>query len=312
MNLVPSGSPERPIKFKHQIIYYTARVLMALLQALPYDWVGRLGLLFGSIVFTLSKREKGKTLRNLEIGYGNTLLPEARVELARRVWRNFGRNIFEAVHWLNWSQEEIRRLVGPVYGVENLRNTYARGKGVLVVSAHLGNWELMAAHLSGLGKTTGVAQNMYDPRFDEIVNRFRIENLGVTQMVKRGTALRGILEALGQGHFMVALCDQDTGKDGIFVPFFGRMAWTQSGVARIAQKTGAFLVPAFVVRGRDGRYEMHVEKEIQVSPEGDKEKNVLEAVTQFTQIIEKYVREYPEQWAWMHERWKTRPEGEKK
>ena len=307
-----SDVPERPIKFKHQVIYHCARSLMALLQALSYGTVGRLGLLFGSAVFAFSKRERGRILSNLRIAYGDSLSVEEREELARRVFRNLGRNIFEAVHWLRWTPAEIRSQIVVVYGEEELRKALARGKGVFVVSAHLGNWELMAAHLSGLGPTSGLAQNLYDPRFDRIVTDFRVKNLGLARMIKRGLALRGTLEALGQGHFMAALCDQDTGKDGIFVPFFGKMAWTQTGVARIAQKTGASLVPVFVVRGRDGRYEMHVEKEILVSPEGDKDRQVLETVENFTRTIEKYVREYPDQWVWMHERWKTRPPAEGK
>ncbi|HVZ80795.1 MAG TPA: lysophospholipid acyltransferase family protein [bacterium] len=307
-----AAAPERPVKFKHQVIYHCARGLMALLQALPYEKVGRLGLLFGSVVFALSEREAAKTLRNLKTAYGDDLTSAERLRLARRVWRNFGRNIFEAVHWLRWTTERIRSQVAVVYGEEELKAAFARGKGVFVVSAHLGNWELLASHVSGLGPTSGLAQNLYDPRFDSLVTDFRVKNLGLVQMIKRGFALRGILEALGQGHFMMALVDQDTGKDGVFVPFYGKMAWTQSGVARIAQRTGASLVPAFMVRGRDGRYEMHVEKAILVPAEGDKEKNVLEAVTDLTRTIEKYVREYPDQWVWMHDRWKTRPDDENK
>lgn len=302
---------ERPIKFKHQVIYHSARALMALLQALPYDTVGRLGLFFGSVVCAFSKRERGRILRNLETAYGDLMTLKEREELARRVFRNLGRNIFEAVQWLGWSPEKIRSQIAVVYGEEELKAALARGKGVFAVSAHLGNWELMAAHLTALGATSGLAQNLYDPRFDRIVTDFRVKNLGLVRMIKRGLALRGTLEALGQGHFMAALCDQDTGKDGVFVPFFGKLAWTQTGVARIAQKTGASLVPVFVVRGRDGRYEMHVEKEIQVSADGDKDRHVLETVENFTRTIEKYVRQYPDQWVWMHERWKTRPQGEK-
>lgn len=306
-----SESPERPIKFKHQLIYYSARGLMALLQALPYPTVGRLGLFFGWVVFVLSKRERGRILKNLETAYGDAMTPEERKEMARQVFRNLGRNIFEAVQWLGWPPEKIRSQITVVYGEEELKAALARGKGVFAVSAHLGNWELMAAHLTGLGPTSGIAQNLYDARFDRIVTDFRVKNLGLVRMIKRGLALRGTLEALGQGHFMAALCDQDTGKDGVFVPFYGKLAWTQTGVARIAQRTGAALVPVFVVRGRDGRYEMHVEKGIWVSAEGDKERNVLEAVADFTRTIEKYVREYPDQWVWMHERWKTRPPAEK-
>lgn len=101
------------------------------------------------------------------------------------------------------------------------------------------------------------------------------------------------------------------GKDGVFVPFFHKPAWTQSGSARIALKTGTALVPAFMVRGSDGRFEVHVEPEIKVPRTGDDEKDILETVRRYTDVVEKYVKSYPDQWMWMHERWKTRPEGEK-
>jgi KDO2-lipid IV(A) lauroyltransferase len=129
-------------------------------------------------------------------------------------------------------------------------------------------------------------------------------------MIKRGIALRAILEALRRNSICIALVDQDTGKDGVFVPFFNKPAWTQSGSARIAMKTGAALVPAFMVRGAAGLFEAHVEPEIEVSQTGDAERDVLETVRRYTAVVETYVRDYPDQWMWMHQRWKTRPEGE--
>ena len=127
----------------------------------------------------------------------------------------------------------------------------AKGKGVLLVTAHLGNWELLAAALAARIPASAVAQKIYDPRFDSLVTDFRENHLGVS-MIKRGMALRGILEALKKNQLVIVLCDQDSGKDGVFVPFLGWSAWTQSGTARIALKTGAALVPAFMVRG-EGR-----------------------------------------------------------
>jgi KDO2-lipid IV(A) lauroyltransferase len=123
-------------------------------------------------------------------------------------------------------------------------------------------------------------------------------------------ALRGIIESLHQNHVIMMLCDQDTGQDGVFVPFFDKLAWTQSGVARIAQRRGAAIVPAFVVRGEDHQFELQVEKEIPVPVTHDPEADVVETVNRYTRVIESYVKTYPDQWMWMHRRWKTRPEME--
>lgn len=297
-------------KLKNHLIYYAARALMFALLWLPYSWVSALGRLFGALVFRLAGGERRKTLASLQVafpGMGET----ERQKLALSAWKNIGRNLFEIVHWRGWSREKILAQIARVDGWENVDKAFQRGKGVFLVTGHLGNWELLGGHLCSRYKTSGVAQELYDPRFDEIINRFRVEKLGGTSMIKRGMALRGILESLQDKQAILVLCDQDTGQDGVFVPFFGKMAWTQSGVARIAQKTGAALVPAFMVRGADGRFEVHAEKEILVSPSGDKEKDVLEATRRITEVIEKYVRAYPDQWVWMHQRWKTRPPGER-
>jgi KDO2-lipid IV(A) lauroyltransferase len=302
----------RPLqKLKNHLIYYSARVLMAILVWLPYSWVSPLGRLFGSLVFTLAGGERRKTLESLHTAYPDMGETET-AELARAAWKNLGRNLFEVVHWMGWSREKIAAQTARVEGWENVERALARGKGAFLVTGHLGNWELLGGFMCSRHKSSGIAQNLYDPRFDAIINKFRMEKLGGAAMIKRGVALRGILEALKDNQLIMSLCDQDTGQDGVFVPFFGKPAWTQSGVARIAQKTGAALVPAFLVRGTDGRFEVHAEKEIQVRSGGDKEKNVVEAVRQFTEVIEKYVRAYPDQWVWMHRRWKTRPPGEAK
>lgn len=298
-------------KLKNHLIYYSARVLMAVLVCLPYAWVSGLGRLFGRLVFSLARGERRKTMEGLRTAYPNLGLSEAE-NLGRAAWKNLGRNLFEVVHWTGWSRSQITGQIARVEGWENFESAKARGHGVFLVTAHLGNWELLGGFLGTKCKASAVAQELYDPRFDELINNFRMKKLGAAAMIKRGMALRGILEALRGQQAILALCDQDTGQDGVFVPFFGKLAWTQSGVARIAQKTGAALVPAFMVRGADGRFEVHAEKEIEVPSSGDKEKDIVEATRRVTEIIEKYVRAYPDQWVWMHQRWKTRPSEERR
>ncbi len=295
------------MKFKNHLIYYSAQLVIAILLFLPMRWARVLGRWFGGWVFALSREERKKTLDSLSTAYPTQLSAVEKKGLARAVWVRLGQNLFEIIRQLNWTREEITSQVVRVQGLEHFQEALKRGKGLFVVTAHLGNWELLGAYLGTQGKGSALAQNLYDPRFDDLVNWFRSEKLGATLMIKRGLALRGILDALKEGQFILALCDQDTGNDGVFVPFFGKQAWTQSGVARIARKTGVALVPAFVVRGVDGKFELHVEKEIEVPQTQDKEKDILDTVRLYTEVIEAYVRAYPEQWMWMHERWKTKP-----
>ena len=302
----------RPLqKIKNDLIYYSARVLIFIIGYLPLSLVGRLGGGFGALFYRLVPGERRKTLNSLRTAFPKGFGDKEAERLALSAWSNLGRNLFEIIRWRRWTQERIVGQIARVRGVEHADKAHKKGRGFFVVTGHLGNWELLGGYMCRRYKGSALAQKIYDPRFDRLITEFRLHNLGAVSMIKRGVALRGILKALKENQYILALCDQDTGSDGVFVPFFGKPAWTQSGVARIAQKTGASLVPAFVVRGPDGQFELHVEKEIEVPRTADREKDVLETVRRITEVIEAYIKAYPDQWVWMHERWKTRPENEK-
>src|SRR5580658_5870772 len=227
----------RPLqKVKNDLIYYSARVLIFIFPRLPYSLVSRLGGWFGALVFNLVQGERRKTLNSIRTAFGEGLSEEQAHRLALDTWKNIGRNLFQVVHWTGWTREAITAQVARANGLENAQKAVARGRGGFVVTAHLGNWELLGGYLGQKYRGSALAQKLYDPRFDEIVNRFRREKLGATRMIMRGRALKGMLEALRDNQLILVLCDQDVRQDaGVFVPFFGKPAWTQSGVARIAR-----------------------------------------------------------------------------
>jgi KDO2-lipid IV(A) lauroyltransferase len=296
-------------KIKNDIIYVFVRILLAFLLFLPGGLRSLLGRTFGGLLFLTAGGERQKTLRNIRMAFSTDFSDQQVRQLAWAVWTRLGQTVFETVSWLNWPSEKIVAQVSQVRGWENLERAFLKKKGVFIVTAHLGNWELLGGYLASRHSMSAVAQKLYDSRFDKTITVFREKNLRVS-MIKRGMALRGILEALRKNRLVMVLCDQDTGKDGVFTPFFGKAAWTQSGTARVALKTGTPLVPAFMVRGTDGRFVLHIEPEISFDPTGDLEKDVLEITRRYTEVIESYVRAYPEQWVWMHERWRTRPPEE--
>lgn len=308
----PNRKGGRPLqKLKNNLIYYSARALIFILRRLPFPFVSKLGRGFGSLVFDLAGGERRKTLGSLHEAFPRDFSDGEAERLARAVWVRLGQNLFEFVRWIPLTQSQVVAQVVRERGWEHLDQALARGKGAFVVTGHLGNWELLGAILGAHHPTTALAQKLYDPRFDELITWMRSDKLKVP-MIKRGLALRGILQALKDNKVVYALVDQDTGNDGVFVPFFGKQAWTQSGVARIARKTGAAVVPAFVVRGADGRFELQMDREIGVPHSPDFEGDVLETVRRYTGAVESYVKAYPDQWMWMHQRWKTRPAEEKK
>jgi KDO2-lipid IV(A) lauroyltransferase len=295
----------RPLqKIKNDLIYYTARAVILLLGTLPLSLLTALGSFLGRMVFLLAAGERAKTLGNIVFALPG-LSEKERVKLASDVFAHFGRSAFEMVKYRNWPLERVVQLVEKAEGWEHFERAYAKGRGALMVTAHLGNWEILAAWFASRVPVAVVAQKLYDPRFDGLITALR-ERWG-SSVIQRGGALKGILKALRGRKAIGVLCDQDTGADGVFVPFFGKPAWTQSGVARIAKKTGAPLVPIFIVRQLNGHYVLHIEPEIEAPRTGSEEGDIRTTVERMTEIIERYIRLHPVQWVWMHERWRHRP-----
>jgi KDO2-lipid IV(A) lauroyltransferase len=179
----------------------------------------------------------------------------------------------------------------------------AEGKGVVAVTGHMGNWELMAAWIGTRGFKTGVvAQKLYDPRFDEALNQYRRDK-GI-EIFPRNTPVRPILRFLKAGGALGVLADQDTNVDSVWVPFFGRLAKTPIGPVSLAQASGAALVTLFNWREPDGRYAIRFGSPIPVPERGQ---DVTPAVAEYARLTEEALRAHPEQWVWMHERWRSKP-----
>ncbi|MBI4410720.1 MAG: lysophospholipid acyltransferase family protein, partial [Gemmatimonadetes bacterium] len=202
-------------------------------------------------------------------------------------------------------QELVRRT--RVSGLHQLREALAAGRGVVLVTAHLGNWELGGALLAAHGvRLAAVAQRQGNPLVDTVLNRAR-ERLGV-QVIERGRASSRALEALRAGYVVAFLPDQDARRAGVFVPFLGRPASTHRGPALLALRAGAPLFVGVVLRSGAG-YEARVE-EVEASREGSVEDVVYRLTAAFTRKLELAVRSAPDQYFWHHRRWKTRPPAE--
>jgi KDO2-lipid IV(A) lauroyltransferase len=158
---------------------------------------------------------------------------------------------------------------------------------------------------------TMVIRRLDNPRVDRMVNDIRC--LHGNHVVHKDDFARGLLSAMKRGETVGILMDTNmTPPQGLFVPFFGVAACTASGLARVAQRTGATVLPGFLVwEASEGKYVLHFSREIPLAESGDDERDALENTARFTAAIEGFVRRYPNQWLWVHRRWKTRPEGEK-
>ncbi len=258
----------------------------------------------GDALWWLLPRRRRVALENIRRSLGREMAPEEIRRLGRRSFQHVGMNLVEACrYFLRPTDVMLSRI--RVDGAEHLRSAAAQGRGVLILTAHYGNWELLAAAhgLTGLPLSI-VIRPLDHPILDELAVRFRRRS-GAELIVKR-LAVREVLQALRRGRMVGILLDQNaTRAEGVFVPFFGIPASTSKGLAVLALRTRAPVVPVFLRRELDGRHCMDVCPPLEPPPNGD-----VEAYTvTFNLAIEAAIRRAPEQWLWMHARWRTRPPG---
>lgn len=294
-------------KLKNTLIFLTARLLMGVVRRMGLARSQRLGRWLGRRAFGWARTERNRTLEHLGLAFPGMPV-EARRALARSVFEHFGAAAAECVN--------VRRL-GDLADFVQLEEAsrrvldaaMARGRGVVFVTAHCGNWELMARGLVRHGYPVNtIGQKSYDPRFTRLISEFR--ERGGVHTIWRGEP--GVMEKMAsvcsRGEIMGLLIDQDTRVPGVFVPFFGRDAYTPTAAALLARRTGAALVCGLNHRRTGGGYRILVEEQ-PLSAGPDERAAVRADTAALTDRIERHVREHPSEWVWMHRRWKTRPEN---
>lgn len=226
--------------------------------------------------------------------------------LCRESFRHLGMTFVEACTFFFRPPSVMLSRV-EVDGVEHLKAAAAPGRGVLLLTAHLGNWELLAAaHVQTGYPLSVVARPLDSPVLNRIVTRFR-ESGGVEVIPKRQAARR-VLEALRRGSMVGILLDQNTSRrEGVFVPFFSELASTSKSLALLALSSGVPVVPVFIHREAGGRHRVVVDPAIPPPSTGDREQDILAFTAAFARAVESRVRQWPDQWLWIHRRWKTRP-----
>jgi len=202
-----------------------------------------------------------------------------------------------------FSRDRFRRRV-TVVGEENLRAARALGKGVIAVSAHLGNWEIAAVVLGHLGHPpTWLLRPIENPLIQETLNGARA-TAGIHVIEKWG-GLREAVRVLRRGEVLAMLVDQDARDQGVFVPFFGREASTLKSPALLSLRTGAPIVPFAAMRQPDGKFLLEIGEGFAAQGSADQEADLEKATARFTKTIEDWIRRFPGQWLWVHRRWKT-------
>jgi KDO2-lipid IV(A) lauroyltransferase len=261
------------------------------------QWLGRK---LGTLGWWLSRRDRRRTLDHLDAAFPELAAAERR-RLGRLCFRHLGATLAECLHLLRHDAATVARWVA-VEGWEHVEAARTAGRPILVLTGHCGNWELLAATINsrGLGMAV-VARSLDEPALQRLLAGLR-QRFG-TPTIERGSdgAARALLTQLRRGGAIGMLIDQDTKVDGVWVPFFGQPAFTPVGAAKIALRQETVTIPTFIERLADGR---HLARFL---PPLELPDDLTQATARMTAAIEAQIRHRPEQWVWMHRRWRRKP-----
>jgi len=286
-------------------IYMLVVAVGFIVRRLPRSAALRLGTGIGSLLYRFVKRRRQIALNNLKMAFGDEREDEELKQIARASFQNMGKTLAEFLRLPKYSREHLLNLV-QIDGIENLYNAMTAGKGVILVSAHLGNWEFGLHVIAMLtNNISGVVQKLNHHRLDRLLNSYRTGH-GV-EVIERGTAVRPILRRLRQGRGIAIMSDQNAGDGGVFVDFFGIPASTPRGPIMFALRTGASVIYIFDIRQDDDSHLLTMSKPLELKISGDLETDIKVNTARVTKHLEEVIRKYPSQWLWMHNRWKTKP-----
>jgi KDO2-lipid IV(A) lauroyltransferase len=277
--------------------------------ALPRSLARAFGIALGLLVYFGYPRLRRVGVRNLNLAFPTGSRREKR-KILRGVYVSLGRQLAEVCLFPRYTTENVAEVA--VYeGFQNFAEAEARGKGVVFLTAHLGGWEVSSFAHSLYGHPMNIVIRPLDnPLVNNLVDHYR--TLQGNRTFPKQDFARGLLTALRQGETVGILMDTNmTPPQGAFVDFFGMPACTATGLARVAVHTDAAVLPAFGIWDRHlGKYKICFEPALTLIRTGDDEADALANTSMFTKVIERYVTKFPDQWLWLHRRWKTRPPGE--
>ncbi len=259
----------------------------------------------GGLGYHLSLKHKLIAIHNLTRAFPEKPLGDI-IAIAKESYKNFTLMVAEFTEILYLNKDNLSRWVS-VKGLEHYEAALSEGKGVLLITAHFGSWEFGTAALAILSKPPIFMARLLDSPFLEEGSTYLRATLGVG-ILHKDNSMRTMLRLLKQGEAVKLLVDQNMSvQEGVFVNFFGRPACMTYGIALLAMRSGAAVLPVFTTRMPDGRYLTEIGPKIETVHTGERDRDVVANTQNYAKAIENHVRRYPGQWLWLHQRWKTRP-----
>lgn len=285
--------------------YTAVRVFSFLFRLIPISpglWIGRR---LGQLAYLVNAKRRAVAYRNLRAAFGPEM---SRRDINRIIWRmyqNLMQTMVEVLTFPRLNKRYAEKFVS-LEGVENIERMAKTGKGMIFLTGHFGNWELLGVNAALKGYPMLVlAREQKHSRLDDLLNSYR--EITGCRVVKKGFALREVITALRNNSIIGMLVDQDAGKGGVFVDFFGRKTSSAHGPMSFALKTGAAILPVFIERRKGPYHKVYVERHLEIEKTGDVNADIASGLQKFAVILESYVKEHPDQWLWVHKRWKSTP-----
>lgn len=293
-------------KLRRSVLYWLLRVVAFIISLFPLKSGLFIGAGLGRLAYYIVKKERLKTLANLRLAFGKEKDEKEIRRIACEAFSNLGKNLIELINFPKINKDNIDTLIEDK-GLHKIDRALKRGKGVIILASHFGNWELLAAYLTVKGyRGPVIARRLRFEKYDALLNRLRASKN--VEVIYRDESPKKILRVLKNGGMIGVLADQDVDSvDGVFVDFFGNSAYTPSAPVSLAMATGAVMLPCFLARDA-GRRVFVVEDPVELEITGNKERDIMVNTQKWSSVLESFIRKYPSQWVWMHKRWKTRPE----
>lgn len=283
--------------------YKILKMVSYIVCRMPYSLVLALGKAFGKIYYHLAARQRQRAITQMQEGL--KISAEQADRIVVELFNNLGQTFLEVMYMPALTPEKIRRYV-TVENMHYLKDALAEEHGVVLLTAHIGNWEWLGATLAmaDLPVTTVIKRQPND-QHTQILNEYR-EMVGIEVFARGTTELVGAAKALKKGKILAFLADQDAGPNGVFVKFLGKMAATPLGPGVFAKRFKSPVVPVFIVRNPDGGHKVLVNKPLYYQDTGNETDDLYLITEQMTRVIEATIREYPANWLWFQKRWNTK------
>jgi len=291
-------------KYRRYFLYYLGRVFAFLVYLLPLSISLKIVALLGRCAYLVLPKYRKITIANLSMVFAREKSAREIRKIARAVFVNLAKSACEVINFPKINEKNIDRFIR-IEGIEHVDRSFEAGKGTIILASHFGNWELlgMTFRVKGYPGVT-IGRKIYFHKYDEFLNNLRKSH--DVNVIYRDDSPRKMLKVLKENRILGIVADQDVDSvEGVFVNFFGAPAYTPAGPVALARVSRATMIPCFVIRQKTGHI-LKIEEPIKFVDTGNKEADLVTNTQKWSEVIESYIRRYPEQWVWMHKRWKTK------